>query len=133
MSPAINFATVKGLEPLPVGVYNATIVKAEAGKSKAGNDKIDIQWKVEGGPQDGRLIFDTMTFTEKALFRVKATLLGLGFPENFRGDVKPETLVGKSAKLTVDIQAGDGVDESTGVAYPARNRVKKVAQLGKSK
>jgi len=127
--PSINFAQVKGLEPLPVGVYTATIVRAEVGVSKAGNEKIDLQWKVEGGPHDGRIIFDTLTFTEKALFRVKATLRGLGFPDNFRGEVKPGQLVGKAAKLVVDIQLGEGVDEATGEAYPPRNRVKKVAAI----
>jgi hypothetical protein len=124
--PSINFAQVKGLEPVPAGNYLATIVKAEAGMSKKDNEKIDIQWKIEGGPQDGRIIFDTLTFTEKALFRVKATLKGLGFPETFKGEVKVDQLIGKSARLTVDIQAGEGVDDA-GEAYPPRNRVKKVA------
>jgi hypothetical protein len=128
--PTINFAKVKGLEPLPVGVYNATITKAEVGESKKGNQKIDIQWKVEGGPADGRIIFDTLTFTEKAMFRVKATLKGLGFADNFNGDVKPEMLLGKTAKLVVDIQAGEGVDD-VGEPYPARNRVKKVSVIGR--
>lgn len=128
--PSINFAKVTTLEPLPAGNYTATIVKADLGTSKAGNEKIDLQWKIEGGQYDGRVIFDTLTFTEKALFRVKATLQGLGFPKDFRGEVRPGDLVGKTAKLTVDIQAGNGVDES-GEPYQARNRVKKVASVRK--
>ena len=124
--PSINFAKVQSLEPLPAGVYTATIIKAEQGISKAGNEKIDIQWKVEGGAHDGRIIFDTLTFTEKALFRVKATLQGLGFPADFKGNVSAEDLVGRTAKITVDIQAGNGIDE-TGEPYAPRNRVKKVA------
>jgi hypothetical protein len=127
--PSINFAQVKGLEPVPVGNYTATIIKAETGVSKKGNEKIDLQWRVEGGAFDGRIIFDTLTFTEKALFRVKATLKGLGFPDNFKGEVRSDMLVGKSAKLTVDIQMGEGTDEQTGEVYPPRNRIKKVAQL----
>lgn len=130
--PAIDFSKVQGIEPLPVGVYTATIVKAEAGTSKAGNDKIDLQWKVEGGKMDGRIVFDTLTFTEKAMFRVKATLIALGFNKNFKGTVKPETMVGKTAKITVDIQPGNGVDPETGEAYPARNRIKKIALIGAS-
>jgi hypothetical protein len=124
--PTINFAKVQGLEPLPAGTYTATIIKADLGVSKASNEKIDIQWKIEGGTYDGRVIFDTLTFTEKALFRVKATLQGLGFPKDFKGDVKAEDLLGRTAKLTVDIQAGNGIDE-TGEPYQPRNRVKKVA------
>lgn len=129
MSPAIDFSKVQGLEPVDVGTYTATITKAEAGTSKAGNEKIDIQWKIEGGKYDGRVIFDTLTFTEKALFRVKATLTALGFSKNFKGDVDPNKLVGKTAKLTVDIQPGNGVDPDTGEAYPSRNRIKKIALI----
>ena len=70
-----------------------------------------------------------VTFTEAAMFRVKATLIALGFPKNFKGKVDTTTLVGKSAKLVVDIQAGNGVDPETGEAYPARNRIKKLSLL----
>jgi hypothetical protein len=129
--PAIDFSKVQGLEPVAPGSYTATIVKAEAGQSKAGNEKIDLQWKVEGGKEDGRIIFDTLTFTEKAMFRVKATLISLGFPKNFRGNVKPDELVGKTAKITVDIQPGNGVDPETGEPYPARNRIKKIALIAR--
>lgn len=126
--PSINFAKVQGLEPLPAGKYTATITTATVGVSKAGNEKIDLQWKVEGGPYDGRVIFDTLTFTEKALFRVKATLQGLGFSKDFKGEVRADDLVGRTAKITVDIQAGNGVDE-TGEPYQPRNRIKKVAEM----
>lgn len=127
--PAIDFSKVQGLEPLPVGTYTATIVKAETGESKAGNEKIDIQWKVDGGPLDGRIVFDTLTFTAKAEFRVRATLIALGFDKKFKGEVRPEQLVGKTAKIVVDIQAGNGVDPETGEPYPPRNRIKKIALI----
>jgi len=125
----IDFSKVQGLEPVPPDTYTASTIKAEAGTSKAGNEKIDLQWKVEGGKYDGRIIFDTLTFTEKAMFRVKATLLALGFPKTFKGTVRPDDLVGKTAKITVDIQPGNGVDPETGEEYPARNRIKKIALL----
>lgn len=127
--PTINFANVQSLDPVPTGSYTATIVKAEQGISKAGNEKIDLQWRIEGGAHDGRVIFDTLTFTEKALFRVKATLQGLGFPKDFKGNVNAEDLIGRTAKITVDIQAGTGTDE-TGEPYQPRNRIKKVAIMG---
>lgn len=123
--PAINFANVKGLEPIPPDTYMATIVKAEAGVSNAGNEKVDLQWKIDGGDYDGRIVFDSLVFTENSLFRVKNTLLGLGFPKDFKGDIDPESLVGEAAEIVVDIQPGNGTDEN-GEPYPARNRVKKV-------
>ena len=129
MSPSINFADVKGLDPLPVGKYLATIQVVTEGKSKQNNEKLDLQWKIEGGKYDGRIIFDTLTFTEKALFRVKSTLMGLGFKKDFRGNVGPDMLVGKTALITLDIQASATIDEETGEPYPPRNRVKRVAPV----
>lgn len=131
--PSIDFSEVKGIEPVPAGEYPATIVSAEEGVSQNGNPKIDIQWKIESGEKatDGRIVFEPLTFTEKAMFRVKQTMLALGYPKNFKGDVTPDMLLNKSAIIVVDIQPGNGVDPETGEAYPPRNRVKKVKPLGK--
>lgn len=127
--PTIDFSEVKGIEPVPVGAYPATIVKAEETESKAGNPMIDIQWKIEaGGEHDGRIIFDSMVFTATTLWRVKQTLVALGFKKNFRGAVEAEDLVGKSANITVDIEPSTQLDED-GEPYPPRNRIKKVRPL----
>lgn len=126
MSPSIDFGSVKGLEPIPAGNYLASIIKAESGQSKAGNQKIDIQWKIDGGQYDGRVIFESLVFTEKTLFRVKNTLLGLGFDKNFNGEITSEMLVNKVATISVDIEISTQVDPETGEPYPPRNRIKKV-------
>jgi hypothetical protein len=131
MSPSINFAEVKGLEPVPTGSYVATIVDAKEGVSQNQTPKIDVQWKIEDeGPYMGRIVFDTLTFTEKAMFRVKAALLGLGFPKNYRGEVNAESLIGKSARIVIDIETSTQTD-ADGEVYPPRNRVKKVKSLKK--
>lgn len=130
MAPAIDFSEVKGLEPIPAGNYTATIIKATVGKSQQGNDKIDLQWKIEGGDYDGRIVFDTLTFTPKSLYRVKQTLTALDFPKDFAGEVTPDDLEAKSADITVDIEASTMTDETTGEPYPPRNRVKKVRAVG---
>ena len=123
--PSINFADVKGLEPVPVGTYLATITHAEEGLSKSDNPKIDLRWKLEEPPYEGRIVFDVMTFHPKALFRVKATLTALGWPKNHSGNVEAADLLGKTAMIIVDIEQQTQLDED-GEPYPARNRVKKV-------
>ena len=133
--PAIDLSQVKGIEPVPAGQYPATITSAVEGTSQAGNQKIDIQWKLETGEKgtDGRIVFDTLTFTVESLFRVKNTLIGLGYDKTWSGEVTPEMLIGQSGLLTVDIQVSTKVDPETGEAYPPRNRVKKVTPLNKTK
>jgi len=123
--PTIDFSKVKGLEPLPVGTYTATVAAATEGVSKKGNAKIDLQWKVNGGPSDGRIIFDTLTFTDAAMFRVKNTLKAMGFPADFKGNVEAGDMLDKTCILIVDIDASGQLDEE-GEPYPPRNRVKKI-------
>ena len=126
--PKIKFDEVKGLEPVPAGKYTATIVEAKEGLSSSGNPKIDVQWKIDGGPFDGKRVFDTMAFHEKALFRVKNTLQALGWSKSFDGDVSADDLIGKSAFIIVTIEVSTQQDEN-GEPYPDRNRVKNVKPL----
>lgn len=132
MSPVIDFSEVKGIEPVPAGQYLATIVHAENKTSNAGNEMINLRWKIEADSKeegDGRIIFDAMVFTENALFRVKRTMQAIGFGKKFKGEVHPEDLLGKSALLTVDIQPSDQIDPETDEPYPPRNRVKNIKPI----
>ena len=127
--PAIKFDDVQGLEPVPAGIYLASVTKATEGTSKAGNEKIDLQWSLEDGDDpklNGRIIFDTMVFTEKALFRVKQVLEAGDFKDNFDGDVGAEDFMGITALLVIDIEESTQEDPATGEPYPPRNRVKRV-------
>jgi hypothetical protein len=120
--PKINLADVKGLDPIPNGWYDAEVVHAEEGTSQAGNEKIDLRWKVLAGEFEGRLIFDNLVFTESTLWRVKQTLIALGFDADFKGSVDGEELLGRHAEILVSTQVGS-VDEESGEKYPDRNRV----------
>lgn len=124
--PSIDFSDVKGLEPIPAGVYLATVKKATPGTSNSGNEKIDLQWQVEEGDHAERIIFDTLVWHPKALFRIKQVLIAFGYDENFSGEVEAEELEGQTALLAIDIEQSTQVDPATGEPYPPRNRVKRV-------
>jgi len=126
--PSIKLDEIKGLEPVPAGTYIGTITKATEGVSKSGNEKIDVQWTLEypEDPKiDGRIIFDTLVWHEKSLFRVKQVLLAGGYEPNFEGEITEEDLVGITGLLVVDIEDSTQVDPN-GEPYPPRNRVKRV-------
>ena len=127
--PTIDFSSVQGLDPIPVGQYAATITEATETTSKAGNAMINLKWKIQGGKFADRMIFDTLVFAPQTLFRAKAALLGLGFPKTFKGSVGPQDLIGKSAQITVDIEASTQLDPDTNEPYAPRNRVKKIRSL----
>jgi hypothetical protein len=131
----IDFATVpKGDEPIPAGTYNATIVHAEPTTSKSsGNPMIALRWRIDDdGEYYHRTLFDQLVFTQSALWRVRQLLEALGYAEDFKGEIKPESLLGESATLQVTIQAGKGVNPETQEPYSPRNSVKKYLPVGTS-
>jgi hypothetical protein len=130
MSPAMDFTSVKGLEPIPQGEYNVEVAEAKVGESQSGNAKIDVRYKVLDGEYEGRIVFETLSFHPKALWRTKKTLMALGFPEDFSGEIDPEMLLSKMAKITVAVETGRGADPETGEAYPDRNTIKKTQPIG---
>jgi hypothetical protein len=127
--PAIDFSQVEDLKPIPEGWYLASIVEATPGISQNQNPKIDLRWKVESGEYENRNVFDTLTFTAKAMGRVKSALLALDFPPDFQGEVESDDLVGKTANIMVVIEASDKINPETGEVYPPRNKVKKIKAI----
>jgi len=124
---------VKGLEPLPDGTYTAEIVEAKEGSSQAGHPKIDLQWTIISPAEHaGRRIFDILSFHPDALFRTKATLVGLGFDGSFKGEISTEQMIGRKALLTVSTEVSTQTDPD-GNPYPPRNRVKKVRAISAKK
>lgn len=116
---SIDFASIKGNEPLPNQKLVAEIKKATPGVSKAGHPKIDVQWSVtetEDGENIGRLLFDTISFAPGAAWRAKQTLQNLGFPEDFSGEIVVEELIGIEACLVVSTEPANG-------EYGPKNRV----------
>jgi hypothetical protein len=107
------------------------IVAAEVGESKKGFAKIDLRWKVLEGEFEGRQIFDSMSFHPDALWKTKAVLKALNFPDDFAGEVGPEDLLNRQATVYVSVETGR-IDPATQEPYPDRNRVVKVKPLGQT-
>src|ERR1051325_4964372 len=128
----IDFAKVPDISaPVPAGQYDATIVKAEAGISKAGNPMIKLRWRIDDdGEYYHRQIFDNLVFTETALWRVRQFLAAIGYASDFKGEINPENLLGESAIIALTIQAGEGINPETQEPYPPRNSISKVLPLG---
>ena len=125
---AINFDKA---DVIPTGELGLACVKATVGLSQAGNFKMDLQLKVTASDEEtfvGRMIFDTLTFTQEALFRVKAAFKAFGIAAP-GGEVEVgkewlETLVpqfvGKEVIANVVIEEGKGEYAGT-----QRSKIKK--------
>lgn len=92
----------KSFEALPKGKYDAAIFNVEYKEGKAA-PYLAITYKVQSGPCEGRQVFDNVSFSPKALFKLKA-LLAVVMPEmdtNGQLSFDPDDLVGKKCAIVV--------------------------------
>lgn len=77
----INFAEVEGsFEPMPEGAYECIIERVEVRESKS-SDHNYLNWELrvtEEGDFEDRRLWTITSFSPKALFRLKDTLVAIG-------------------------------------------------------
>lgn len=127
MSPIVDLSKVKAQEPVPDDWYECRVESAEERKSKAGFDKISMGYKILSGPFANRMVFDDLSFAPNALPITKQKLVGLGFSDDFEGEIDAEELVGIVCRVHVSIEVSTQLDPETGAPYPDRNRIKKIS------
>jgi Protein of unknown function (DUF669) len=75
LDEAFNTQTEEGtpdFQPLPAGNYVATIVDAKVGPLKSGKGQaVLLQWEVQGGANQGRLIFDRVIVAHESAEAMK--------------------------------------------------------------
>jgi hypothetical protein len=109
---------------VPQGVLLLQVHKVTRGKSKKDNYKADVQLKVLGGEDDkfnGRIVFDTLTFTAESAWKVGQ------FVKGFLGEVpdgpftfRQELVLGQQCWCLVVPEDGSG-----DYAGQTRSKVKK--------
>jgi hypothetical protein len=88
------------------GRYPVIVDDVELDKSNAGNDMINVWFRIVGGEFDGAVIIDRLTQTEKAMFRTVGFMQGIGLPTpKKRLRVNIRQWVGK--RLEIDVEDGE--------------------------
>lgn len=81
-----NFKELKDLKngkfsEIPENRYDLEVVEATAGKSKAGNDMVNIQFKITTpGEFVGRRIWDTLVFADNSRWKIRDFLISANSP-----------------------------------------------------
>lgn len=120
MTIKIDLTDVKTeFEPIPPGVYDATVADVEQKMSKKGNPYLNWRFSVEPNEDTG---FDGSTaawyitsLTKESLPFLKRTLSALGFSdEELDGELEldPPTLVGLECTLVVESEFYEGEERS---------------------
>ena len=120
--PRINFSTVDAVAdfaPLPDGEYTCKLADIETETTRAGDPMWKLRWAVEGGEYAGRILFDNMVFSPKAMPRAKLICASCGLDVSGEVDLDPSVLMGRRARVTVYVE--DFRDDA-GVAK-VRNRI----------
>lgn len=110
----------EGFKPIPNGPYTAEVAKCEAVTASTGKPMLKVQWRILGGPHEGRIVFDNIVLTAgnpNALaffFRDMATL-GLDstyFAQNPPFDQVAAALMGRTATIEVGTKQYKGQDRN---------------------
>src|SRR6516162_1186289 len=137
LDEAFNTQTEEGtpaFEPLAPGNYVATIIDAKVGPLKSGKGQaVLLQWQVQGGSNQGRLIFDRVIVAHESAEAMKfgrRKLKDIADACGVKDSITDLTvLLNKPCSIYVKIEQDDAGE------YPPRNgvgRVKPIAALAKT-
>lgn len=109
-----------GFEPLPVGWYDVVVDTAEATQSGSGKDMIKTTFRVEGGPYDGKKVFNQFVISPEnanalAFFFRHMAAMGLNdafFAAEPRTEQVAGALVGRRARIKVSIRQWNEQDRN---------------------
>jgi hypothetical protein len=87
-------------EPIPKGIYRVKILSCVLTKSSKKNDMFELELEVVRGEHKGRRLWDYVTLTEEAKWKLSGLIHALGLKE--KGSIDPESLQGKT--LTVKVK-----------------------------
>jgi hypothetical protein len=98
----INFdeiGDINDYDPVPEGTYTCRVAKVEEKPTRRGDEMWLLHLEIEDGEFAGRVIFDRLIFSKKALRRVKKALWCLGVDVGGTKNVPPNSLVGRRCSV----------------------------------
>ena len=95
-----NVSDVTDYAPIPDGDYVCNLVDIEQDLTKFGDEMWKLRLEVDGGEHHGRLLFDNLVFTAKAMPRVKLVCASCGLDVTKEVDLQPDMLLNRRALVT---------------------------------
>ncbi len=114
--PKVDFSTVDGISdftPVPEGLYTCRLSEIDTDLTKFGDEKWKLRWTIESGEHIGRILFDSLVFSPKAMPRVKALCECLGLDVSGEVSLEPPMLLDRRALVLTII--GDYTDNTGAV------------------
>jgi hypothetical protein len=126
----IAFEDIKGVMLLPRNEYHFRVVSAAAKLSKNKLPKITALLQVLSGEFENAKVFQDFSLATTAIDRTKQRLVGMGLPENFRGNARriAETIIDMEFWGILDVRQSNQVDPATGKLYGPSNNLVRTSQ-----
>jgi hypothetical protein len=118
----VNFSGVEaGRRAVPDGTYQAEVTSAELQEAKSsGNPMIVVKWKILSGKGKGATVYDNISLTPQALWKLRGCLEALGI-EAQEDDVEAsdyaEAMVGEQAEVTITNETYEGEQRPKVTSY----------------
>lgn len=94
-----NVSDIADFSPVPDGEYLCRLTDIEIDRTQAGDEMWKLRWQVDGGEHDGRLLFDNLVFSAKAMPRVKLICASCGLGVSGMVDLDPPMLLDRRAMV----------------------------------
>jgi hypothetical protein len=120
--PKIDFNNVSAIAdfaPLPDGEYVCRLGDIETDATRAGDPMWKLRWIVESSEHAGRILFDNLVFSAKAMPRVKLVCASCGLDVSGEIDLEPAILMDKHVRVTTYVEEYTDEHGTT----KARNRI----------
>lgn len=101
--PRVDFPTIadtNDFAPLPDGEYVCVLTDIEVDRTRVGDEMWKLRWTVQDGEFAGRLLFDNLVFSQRALSRVKLVCCVCGVDTSSAVDLQPDMLLDKRAVVS---------------------------------
>lgn len=86
-------------EPVAAGIYPGDVTHLKPGTSKAGNPKLDVGITLGAENVKGRMVWETLTFTDKAIWKVNDWHRALTDRDIPEGDYEVDELINLMSNL----------------------------------
>lgn len=111
-----DFSTVDDKDSflsVPEGEYLCRVAEVRPGSARDGSERWSFRLEVVEGPWAGRTAgWDSLTWSERGVFRVKRVLEAFGYPVSGEVEIELEDLVGRRAHVQLETEEWE--DPATG-------------------
>ncbi|MFT5049338.1 MAG: hypothetical protein ACI8QZ_000730 [Chlamydiales bacterium] len=90
---------------VPEGSYLCRVAEVRPGRARDGSERWSLRLEVIGGELSGKTAaWDSITWSDRGVYRVKKVLESLGFDVSGTLEVNPLDLVGRRAEVQIEIE-----------------------------